>query len=97
MIFSILPAKPAHQKTRKIIFFPTLLSLRSYHQNPIPTYQTTQLNQKIAVHEKKKLASVNPKQPVLNYQKREFEWHYHKFLNSLPHQPSPLTKSATIS
>ena len=47
------------------IFFPTLLSLRSYHQI-LPTYQTTQLNQNIAVHEKKKLASVNPKQPVLN-------------------------------
>ena len=61
---SILPAKPAHQKTRKIVSQYSF-QLRSYHQI-LPTYQTTQLNQKIAVHEKKKLASVNPKQPVLN-------------------------------
>jgi hypothetical protein len=71
----ILPAKPAHQKKNKeksiTIFFPTLLCLRSYHQILPISYQTTQLNQKITVHEKKKLASVNPKQPVF-----KFKWHY---------------------
>ena len=93
-------SKKENMENSITIFFPTLLCLRSYHQILPISYQTTQLNQKITVHEKKKLASVNPKQPVF-----KFKWHYDTatwktpwetprrplgdpWENSLPHQPS---------